>query len=297
MRTTGFTGPSDLAAGNSQMHAILVSGAGKGIGEACALHLAGQGHLVFAGVRKPQDGAQLRERAGERIVPLQLDVTHEAELRTAAEQVADRLGERGLTGLVNNAGIAIACPLEFLPLAELRHQLEVNVVGQVALTQAMLPLLRRAHGRIVNIGSVAGRSALPMIGPYAASKHALEALTDSLRVELSPWGLHVAIVEPGVIATPIWQTSLQAADRILQALPPRALEYYGRTIDTLKKRVMTGAGQGLPPARVAEVVSHALFATRPRTRYVVGRDARVRLLLEKLPDRLRDRLIARRLRG
>src|SRR5262245_27461228 len=171
------------------MKTILVSGASKGIGEACALQLAGQGHLVFAGVRKQQDADRLQSRGGERIVPLTLDVTSETDIRAAAVEMENRLEGRGLAGVVNNAGIAIACPLEFLPIAELRRQLEVNVVGQLAVTQAMLPLLRRATGRIVNIGSIAGRSALPMTGAYSASKYALEALTDSLRVELLRWRL------------------------------------------------------------------------------------------------------------
>jgi NAD(P)-dependent dehydrogenase (short-subunit alcohol dehydrogenase family) len=276
------------------MPAVLVTGAAKGIGEACVLRLAQHGHQVFAGVRRAQDGAALRARAAG-IVPVLLDVTDASQIAAAATLLEQQTGQRGLAGVVNNAGIAVAGPLEFLPLSELRKQFEVNVIGQLAVTQALLPLLRKARGRVVNIGSVSGRSALPMTGAYAASKHALEALSDALRVELMPWGLHVALVEPGVIATPIWQTSIAAAEHTMEGLPARGLEYYGAILDALKENVGSNAQSGLPPDRVARVVQHALFSPRPHTRYVVGRDARLRLLLEKLPDRWRDHLIRRRL--
>ncbi|MGH7460164.1 MAG: SDR family oxidoreductase [Longimicrobiales bacterium] len=277
------------------MSFVLITGASKGIGQACALRLAARGHVVFAGIRRPGDGAVLHDHCGSAIVPLILDVTNERQVEAAAAAIAERVGPEGLAGLVNNAGIALAGPLEFLPISELRRQFDVNVFGQIAVTQALLPLLRRARGRIVNIGSIAGRSSLPITGAYAASKHALEALSDALRVELMPWGIQVAIVEPGVIATPIWQTSIETAEHTLSQLPPSAREYYGRVMDGLKRRALGGALRGLPPERVAAAVEHALFARKPRTRYVVGRDARVRLLLQKLPDRWRDRLIARRL--
>jgi NAD(P)-dependent dehydrogenase (short-subunit alcohol dehydrogenase family) len=273
---------------------IFVTGASKGIGRACALRIARAGHQVFAGVRAPADAEDL-QREGPGITPVQLDVTNGEQVRAAADFIAQRVGSAGLYGVVNNAGIALACPLEFIPIDELRRQLEVNVIGQIAVTQAVLPLIRRATGRIVNIGSIAGRSALPMTGAYAASKFALEALTDSLRVELMPWGIQVAIVEPGVIATPIWETSAAAADRILARLPATALEYYGNIIDALRRHAAGGTTRGLPPDAVAQVVEHALFAKRPRTRYLVGRDARLRAALGVLPDRVLDRLIRRRL--
>jgi NAD(P)-dependent dehydrogenase (short-subunit alcohol dehydrogenase family) len=167
-------------------------------------------------------------------------------------------------------------------------------VGQVAVTQAMLPMLRESRGRIVNMGSIAGLSALPMTGPYAASKFALEAITDSLRVELLPFGVDVIIIEPGVIATPIWETSMQAADKVLAQMPPKAFEYYGTIIERVKARAMNGMG-GLPADTVAQVVEHALTARKPKTRYMVGNDAKVRALLRFLPDRTRDRIIAKQL--
>lgn len=275
--------------------AVLVTGAARGIGEACALALDGLGHRVFAGVRSDADGVALRERASERLTPVRLDVTDPDQIAAAAAIIDETTAGAGLAGVVNNAGVAIAGALEFLPIDKLRRQLEINVVGQVAVMQAVMPALRRAGGRVVFIGSVAGRSALPFTGAYAASKFALEAIADSLRVELRPFGIHVVIVEPGVIATPIWETSIRAGDQILDRMPPEAEKYYGRLIAAVRRLAERGMG-GLPPSAVADVVVRALTATPPKTRYVVGRDARIRLWLERLaPDRLRDALIARRL--
>ncbi|MGH7447915.1 MAG: SDR family oxidoreductase [Longimicrobiales bacterium] len=279
--------------------AVLVTGASKGIGEACALRLARDGFRVYAGVRREEDGLALLRDAGDAVVPVLLDITEPEQIRAATEHIAAQTGERGLQALVNNAGIAIAGPLEFLPIDELRRQLEVNVIGQLAVTQACLPLLRRARssakgdyrsGRIVFMSSASGRSALPFTGAYAASKFALEAAADSLRIELRPFGLSVALVEPGVIATPIWDTSRQAAERNLERMPPELEEHYGRALTALRSRIArTG---GLPPGRVADSVSHALTSRHPRTRYVVGRDARVRILMEALlPDSIRDWII------
>ena len=174
--------------------AVVVTGASSGIGRACALHLAALGLQVFAGVRRAEDGAALQAASSARLTPMLLDVADETSIRAATDTITAAVGEAGLAGLVNNAGIGVAGPLEFLPLAEFRTQLEVNVTGQLAVTQALLPLLRQGRGRIVNMGSIGGRIAAPFVGPYSASKFALEALTDALRMELRPWGLHVAIV-------------------------------------------------------------------------------------------------------
>jgi NAD(P)-dependent dehydrogenase (short-subunit alcohol dehydrogenase family) len=210
--------------------------------------------------------------------------------------VEDAVGPAGLTGLVNNAGIAVAAPLEFLPIAELRRQLEVNVVGQVAVTQALLPSLRRARGRIVNIGSMSGLLSAPFLGAYGASKFAIEALTDALRVELRPWGLEVVVIEPGGIATPIWDRSLQAADRLLEAMPPQLMDYYGPAVSGMRRMAGHMGKSGVPVGQVADVVVHALGARRPRTRYRVGNGTWLTAnVIARLPDRLRDRLIAGRL--
>lgn len=273
--------------------AVVVTGASSGIGRACALELDRLGFRVFAGYRSPADAASLRAAGSARLVPVRVDVADEASVREMAESVRAAVGDDGLAGLVNNAGVAVAAPLEFLPLDALRRQLEVNVVGQVAVTQALLPLLRIARGRIVTIGSVSGRFAAPFLGPYAASKHAMEALNDALRVELRPWGISVSIVEPGAIDTPIWRRSLDAAREMIDGFPPEAEALYGGPMGSLQGRVEGLAG--VPPGEVARVVVHALTARRPRPRYVVGRDAKVRLMVGRLPTRLRDWLVARAL--
>lgn len=276
------------------MRAVLVTGASKGIGDACVRRLAGGGWRVFAGCRSDADAERLR-RIGAEVVPLRLDVTDARQIEEAADTVEGELGERGLDGLVNNAGIAVGGPLEFLPVDALRTQLEVNVIGQVAVTQAFLPLLRRARGRILFIGSIAGRNALPFVGAYAASKFALEAIADALRVELQPFEISVVMIEPGVIATPIWQRSLELGERNLEGAPPELTTYYGRVLDAVRGRVAKG-DRGLPPDRVARVVERVLTSARPRTRYLVGSDARLRAAMQAvLPDRMRDALVRRAL--
>jgi NAD(P)-dependent dehydrogenase (short-subunit alcohol dehydrogenase family) len=274
-----------------ERRAVVVTGSAKGIGRACVLRLARAGFRVYAGVRNAADGEALRAAAGANVLPVQLDVTQADTIAAALALIRSDLGGRPLTGLVNNAGIAVAGPLEFLPLDDLRRQFEVNVIGQVAMAQAVLPLLRASRGRIVNIGSISGRSALPVVGPYAASKHALEAITDSLRMEVHSAGVDVVIIEPGVIATPIWQTSIAATEKMLANAPHAAL-YYGRLLERIRTRASHGGSRGLPADAVARVVEKALTTRRPRTRYIVGRDARVRALFQHLPDRWRDRIIA-----
>jgi NAD(P)-dependent dehydrogenase (short-subunit alcohol dehydrogenase family) len=220
-------------------------------------------------------------------------VTDEAAIQAVAREVEAAVGDAGLAGLVNNAGIAVAGPLEFLPPEELRRQLDVNVVGQLAVTQAFLPLLRRGHGRIVNMGSISGRLATPFVGPYSASKFALEALSDALRIELRPWGIQVAVIEPGGIATPIWERSIAVADRLLESMPQQAMEYYGKVAPAIRKSALRMGKKGTPPSAVADAVAHALTAPRPRTRYFVGERASFTArVIARLPDRLRDRLVA-----
>jgi NAD(P)-dependent dehydrogenase (short-subunit alcohol dehydrogenase family) len=262
------------------MRTALVTGASSGIGAACAVQLAGAGWRVFAGVRRAGDAPAGTEE-------ILLDVTDEDHVRAAAE----RIGE--LHGLVNNAGIAIAIPLEFIPLEELRRQFEVNVVGQVAVTQAFLPHLRRSRGRVVFIGSIAGQSALPFLGSYAASKHALEAVADTLRVELRPFGVHVALVQPGTIKTPIWTKSAAIADALVDGAPAELTGLYGERIAAFREVALRRGAKGASPEEVARAVEEVLTTGRPRTRKLVGLDAKVRAGVERLPDRLRDRVYER----
>ncbi len=269
--------------------AVVVTGASSGIGEACARRLAAAGWRVFGGVRREEDAERLR--AGG-VTPVTLDVTDPGQIAGAAEAVGAELA-----GLVDNAGIALAAPLELVPLDELRRQLEVNVIGQVAVTQAFLPALRRGRGRIVLMGSIAGRSALPFLGPYAASKHAIEGIADSLRVELRPWGIGVSIVEPGTIRTPIWSKGAARADELRARFAPGAEELYGQAIERFRAVAVKRGLGGVEADEVAKAVERALTSPRPKARYVVGRDARTRARLQCLPTRLRDRLLAKALTG
>jgi NAD(P)-dependent dehydrogenase (short-subunit alcohol dehydrogenase family) len=268
---------------------VLITGASSGIGEATALRLARAGWRVFAGVRAQADADRLRAEGGERLEPLTIDITEPAKITAAAET----LGEAPLHGLVNNAGTALAMPLEFLPLDQLRQQLEVNLVGHVAVTQALLPNLRSARGRIVNVGSIAGRSALPFLGAYAASKHALEAFTDSLRVELRPFGIAVTVIEPGTIATPIWRKGGERIQELAAQLPPELRELYGERMTAFREAAAAAGRRAEPAEEVAMVIERALTTERLRARYVVGRDARRRAMVERLPAGLRDRIYER----
>ena len=253
------------------MPTVLVTGTSSGIGRATAEHLRDRGWAVLAGVRRADDAPP----GCEAVV---LDLADVA------------WSPRPLDAAVLNAGIALSGPLEFVPVDELRTLFDVNVVGQVALLQALLPALRESRGRVVLMGSVSGRLALPFLGPYAASKFALEAVADALRGEAAPFGIAVSLVQPGSIATPMWRKGAERAAR----LPPEAVELYGARIQAVRAWAAK-RGAVTPPEEVAAVVEHALTDPSPRTRYVVGKGARTRTLIGRAPDGLRDRLIGRML--
>jgi NAD(P)-dependent dehydrogenase (short-subunit alcohol dehydrogenase family) len=252
---------------------------------------------VFAGVRREADADSLRAAASERLAPLMLDVTDAAQIAAAAERIDAEVGEAGLDGLVDNAGIGVMGPLETLPLEDFRRQIEVNLTGQVAVTQAMLPLIRRAGGRVVFVSSAGGRMALPFGGPYHAAKFGLEAVADSLRQELRPWGIEVSVIEPGSIDTPIWERAVSSYEEMAARAPARQEELYGKRLAGLQEGARRTAARGIAPEKAARAIDRALTARRPRTRYRVGLDARGQVLLRRLlPDRLLDRLIAAFLR-
>jgi NAD(P)-dependent dehydrogenase (short-subunit alcohol dehydrogenase family) len=269
---------------------VLVTGASSGIGEATALHLKELGFDPVGAVRKDADAERL-ESKGVRAV--KLDVTDADSIAAARAS----LGDAPLTGLVNNAGVAVAAPLEFLPIDQLRRQLEINLIGQIAVTQQFLPALRAGRGRIVNVSSIGGRLALPLVGAYAASKFALEGISDSLRRELIPHGVDVILVEPGGVKTPIWRKGNETADQIQAGLPPEAEQLYGPMVEALRRESTRIAERsGMEPRAVAEVIGKALSADKPRTRYLVGRDAKVRARMAKvMPDRMMDRAIVKQL--
>lgn len=275
------------------MKSVVVTGASSGIGWACALDMDRAGWRVFAGVRRQEDAARLRQAGSERMTPIPIDVTDGDSIASAAAEVERVVGAAGLHGLVNNAGVSSGGVLEFMDLDDLRTVLEVNVVGQLAVTQPLIPLLRRARGRIVMMSSIAGRSASPLIGPYCASKFALEALTDALRIELHPWGIEVIAVEPGMFSTQIQRKTLDFAEQVRSRYPPAAQELYGPLIEMMYQRLQRPVKA--QPVDVARVVNHALTAEKPRTRYLVGKNVRLRIWIERLPDRLRDRFFLSRL--
>ena len=275
-----------------EREAVIITGASTGIGQACALYLNKLGFQVFAGVRKLEDGSALEQQVANRLTPVIMDVTDSVSISAAVATISAKLDEHRLVGLVNNAGIAVGGPLEFIPLERLRWQVEVNVIGQIAVTQAFLPLLRNSQGRIIFISSISGRVATPLIGPYAASKFALEALADSLRRELLPWGIQVSVIQPGKISTPIWGKSVAAADELVTNLPDEAHKLYGNMIGTARDSVLRSR-KGTSSEAVARAVAHALISSRPRTRYLVGLDAKLAaLIVHFLPDRMIDRLLA-----
>ena len=276
------------------MRSVLVTGASTGIGRATALRLDGSGWKVFAGVRREEDADSLRAAGSARLAPVLLDVT-DAEQIAAAAELVERESAGGLHGLVNNAGVAIPAPLETVPLEDLRRQLEVNLVAYVAVTQAMLEQIRRAEGRVVFLSSIGGRIAFPFGGPYHASKFATEAIGDVFRQELRPWGLKVSIVEPGSIDTPIWERGQRKAEEI-ETRSPRTNLLYGAPIEKFRKVIEDTAERGISPEKVAKAIAHALESPRPKSRYLVGFDAKLQARLKPLiPTSVFDRIVARQL--
>jgi NAD(P)-dependent dehydrogenase (short-subunit alcohol dehydrogenase family) len=273
---------------------VVVTGASTGIGEACALRLARRGWRVFAGVRKDVDGQRLRDHGFVSIEPIRLDVTDAAQIEAARAHVDEATGDAGLGGVVNNAGIALGGPQEYIEVDEFRRQFEVNVFGAVAVTRAFMPALRRGGGRVVNIGSIGGRIASPFMAPYSASKFALAAITDALRIELRRWDMYASVVEPGAVRTPIWEKGEQTIERIMGQLPAEAHERYDFAFATIEKFSDDARRRGVPPDRVARAVEHALTARRPRPRYPVGIDAWMGIFARwLLPARAMDWIVAR----
>ncbi|HEY2537712.1 MAG TPA: SDR family oxidoreductase [Solirubrobacteraceae bacterium] len=296
------------------MPTALITGASTGIGRATSLRLAAAGWRVFAGVREQPSGERLLSEAqGGEVIPLILDVTDARQIERARVMIADNTagggaesadaGARGAPGaggpspgrldaLVNNAGIGVGGPLELLSPEDLRMQFEVNVFGQVAVTRALLPALRAARGRIVLLSSIGGLVSVPFNGPYAASKHAIEALGDALRGELHSSRIDVSLVEPGSVKTPIWGKARDTASAL--EVPRELQQEYGRVPASFAKVLADTERRGVSPEQVAETIERALTARRPRARYLVGRDARGMVLAHALlPTRVFDRVLRR----
>ncbi len=283
-------------AGNAS-GAVVVTGASTGIGRATALLLDKKGYAVFAGVRKQEDAKSLAEEGSDRLTPITIDVTKERSIADAKQSVEQAVGEEGLVGLVNNAGVGDGGPVETMDLDVLRNVLEVNLVGQVAVTQAFLPLIRKTPGTIVFIASIGGRIASPFMSPYNTSKFAIEALGESLRQELAPWGIDVAVIEPGSIDTPIWRKGAETIDEQMEQLSPDAKRLYGKQLDRMEEVLTETASRGIPPEKVAKTIHDAIQSDNPKHRYLVGRDAKIAARLKgTLPDRTFMKLIGRQMK-
>ncbi|MGD0770619.1 MAG: SDR family oxidoreductase [Tepidisphaeraceae bacterium] len=281
---------------------VLVTGSSTGIGKACALYLAKRGFSVIAGVRRGEDAKNLELIAGGNLQGILLDIADSGSIGAAAKRIAQITGESGLAGIVNNAGISVPGPVEFISREDWRRQFEVNVFGQAELTRELLPLVRRhvagrghGAGRIVFIGSIAGRIAMPISGPYSASKHAIAAIVAALRMELREQGIHVCLIEPGAIQSEIWRKGIEFAATIAPDAPPR--ELYGRQIDAAVGSARNSAAGAIGADRVARVVWRCLSSPRPPIRKTVGRDAMLAAVLKRvLPEKWFDEILLRALK-
>jgi NAD(P)-dependent dehydrogenase (short-subunit alcohol dehydrogenase family) len=282
---------------------VVVTGASTGIGRDVALWLAEKsGFSVFVGVRKAEDGEEVLKAATPdargRMRILILDVTNAQSLADAAAEVDVVVGEAGLWGLVNNAGVVVAAPLEFVPIDRLRYQFEVNVIGQIATSQVFLPLIRRATGRLIFVGSLSGRVAFPFTGPYAGSKFAIRALCDAFRMELSKWQIPVVLIEPGAIRTPIWKKSLSYAEEMEKELSPAAKNLYSKEIEMTKAASQFAEKTAIPTDAVSQAIAHALTAPEPKATYQMGKGVSAQLFLSRfVPPKLRDRIILNRMKS
>ena len=276
------------------MPTALITGTSTGIGEACVALLAQRGWTVYAGVRREPDGERLTATHTGDIRPVILDVTKGDHIARVVDELAMTVGDRGLQGLVNNAGVGVGGPVEYLPEDAWRFVFDANFFGIVSLTRAALPLLRRGRGRVVHIGSIGGRIASPGVGPYSASKHALEALAEASRIEFALGGspVRVVLVEPGAVVTPIWDKADDSVDALEGILDEDERAQYGWMIDQARGFVDEGRRTGVPPSKVADAVEHALTAPRPKLRYLVGPDAKLAgHVIARLPDRAREALV------
>lgn len=277
------------------MKTVFITGTTTGIGLYTARHLQSLGWQVFAGVLPGEDTSALSEGISERLHLIEIDITKPEMIQSAKETIAEKTDK--LDALVNNAGIPMAGPMEILPMADIRRTMEVNFFGHVAVTQAMIPMIRVARGRIVNVTSILGLMVASFTGAYSASKFAMEAFTDALRLELSPWGINVSAIEPTVINTAIWGKVHEWNNMMFEELPSHAKELY---IDKMKQSEQASLDQestGVSPQMVAEKITHALTASKPKTRYLVGKSARLYDFISRFaPDRLRDRIILGRLK-
>lgn len=281
---------------------VLVTGSSTGIGKACAMQLTRCGFTSIAGIRREEDGKKLELIAGEKVRCVQLDIASAESIWAAVKKIEEICGESGLAGVVNNAGIGVHGPLEFLTPEDWRRQFEVNVFGHAEVTRAMLPLVRKyvdangyGSGRIIFIGSIAGRVAMPIMTPYCASKQAIAALAGGLRMELAEQGIHVCLIEPGAIQSEIWRKG----DEVAATIPPDApaRKYYGRLIDAVLETSRKSAAGAIPAESVAKVVERCMTAANPPRRRLVGRDAKLAAMAVRfLPEAWFNKILMKALK-
>jgi NAD(P)-dependent dehydrogenase (short-subunit alcohol dehydrogenase family) len=276
------------------MRTVVITGASTGIGRASALALDRKGFRVFAGVRKEVDGDALRHAASENLTPVYIDVTEQESIAAMVALVADEVGHAGLAGLVNNAGTTLPGPVEYLEMDAFRRQLEVNLVGPLAVMKALLPLLVLGRGRVVNVTSAGGKVGVPMMAPYVAAKHGLEGLSDVLRLELDQLGVGVSVIEPGFVATAMSGKLERDVAEAVDSLPEAGRSRYGGQLAAMADTISTHAARGSKPDVVADDVVRALTSKKPRTRYPSGAGAKRMLFLRRvLSDRAFDRVVRR----
>jgi NAD(P)-dependent dehydrogenase (short-subunit alcohol dehydrogenase family) len=272
---------------------VVITGASSGIGEATARELARRGFHVLAGIRRDQDADAIR---GLNIEPLILDITNPDHIRALADRVHGDPQGRAVRALMNNAGLGVNAPVEVFALDQWRHLFEVNFFGHIAVTQTLLPALIRSKGRVINISSVGGKIAMATYGPYASTKFALEAVSDSLRREIAPLGVQVVVVEPAAVRTKIGDRAIARAQEVASTMTPEQSERYGRLVEAITAQAASAMESGLSADAAAKVIAQAVTARKPRTRYTIGREAALLPLLTTLPDRMLDRILAAALR-
>lgn len=271
-----------------KIRSILITGSSTGIGRSCALYLESKGFQVFAGVRKKKDGEALVKASTGNLIPVIIDVTDEKSVSDAVKVISKATGGE-LYGLMNNAGISSGGPVEILPVSFIRQVIETNLIGVFTVTQSFLPLLRKGKGRIVNTGSISGITALPGMSSYSATKFAVEAISESMRLELRPFGIKVSVIEPGMVETEIWRKGSETMAGIVSKTKPEILQLYKPLSRGFKKN--TSGNRYLKPEAVAGYVYHAFTAAKPKRHYIIGKDAKMLAFIELLPEALRDWLI------
>jgi NAD(P)-dependent dehydrogenase (short-subunit alcohol dehydrogenase family) len=276
-------------------NSVLITGTSTGIGRGCVERMAADGWTVYAGVRKDADGDTLKHAVSGDVRPVLLDVTDQKQIDRVLAVLKEDVGDRGLDGLVNNAGVNVGGPFEGITDDEWRWQFDVNVFGLVNMTRSCFDLLRKAPGRIVNIGSIGGLVGSPFMTPYSASKHAVEAISEGLRFEVEQFGMKVSCVEPGQIKTAIWEKGQDQIAEMSSRFEPEVLSRYSFHLDVMYGFADEGPKRGAPPSKVADVVHHALTAARPKQRYLVGPDAAMTGMVAKLPGGLRRRMMIMRM--